>query len=96
MRFLQKLHLCVKRCTVFSGLVTVTEQTKKRSMTTDDEIKTETEARSKNTHLQLQIVGIGAAKDKKMKIFEIITLKIHSNDTCKYMKFSQIHGYMVW
>ncbi len=39
-------------------------------MTTDNETW---EVRSK-THLQLPIIGIGAAKDNKMKIFEIIPL----------------------
>ncbi len=48
-------HLCVKRRAVFSGLcwrcewtVTVAKQTKKRSVTTDDETETETEVSSKN------------------------------------------------
>ncbi len=46
------------------------EQTQKRLMTTDDEIREVTAKK----HLQLPIV-IGAAKDDEMKIFEIITLK---------------------
>ncbi len=41
-------------------------------MTTDEE--TETEVRSKNTPA-ITVYAIGAAKDNKIKIFEIITLK---------------------
>ncbi len=47
------------------------EQTKKRLRTTDDE--TETEVRSKNTPAVIAY-AIGAVKDNKMKIFEIVTL----------------------
>ncbi len=49
------------------------EQTKKRSMTTDEETETETEVRSKNTPA-ITTYAIGATKENEMKIFEIITL----------------------
>ncbi len=50
------------------------EQRKKRLMTTDDE--TETKVRSKNTPA-ITVYAIGAVKDNKMEIFQIITLNIY-------------------
>ncbi len=52
------------------------EQTKRRLITTGDETETETEVRSKNTPAVTDY-AIGAMKDNKMKIFEIIILINH-------------------
>ncbi len=52
-------------------MVTMAKQTKKRSMTTDDETR---EVRSRNT-LAIAIIAVGAAKKNEMTVFKIITLK---------------------
>ncbi len=50
------------------------EQTKKRSVTTDEETWNWNWSEVQKKHLQLLIIAIGAPKDEEMKIFEITTL----------------------